>query len=450
MADIELFKKPESPPVAAPVQNALLPVPQNLKESGLRLDLVVQLVLKTLHFAGELTGISLSERLGLVFPIIEPAIEQLKAQQLCEIVGGTNLGPPSYKYRITHLGRERAGLLLESNKYAGVAPVPVDQYKQFMAAYKSSHPVRVTRKEVKAAFSHLVLSDRVLDQVGPAVNGEHSLFVYGPPGNGKTVISQAIRNLMIDDFWVPYALEVDGAIVQVYDPVNHDPLPEAAASLSLDKPTTEDRRWIRCRRPLVTVGGELTLDALELNYNPTAGYYRAPVQLLANGGVLVIDDFGRQRESPHALLNRWIAPLESRVDYLLLQSGQKVDLPFHVLVVFATNLKPAELVDEAFLRRIHYKVLAESPTVDDYRFIFENYCRQAEVPYDPAIVEYLLTRVYPQRNIPLRGCHPRDLIDQALSLARYLDQPRRLSTHLLEAACDTYFVDETQGVETAG
>jgi SpoVK/Ycf46/Vps4 family AAA+-type ATPase len=310
--------------------------------------------------------------------------------------------------------------------------------------------VRVTRKEVKSAFSHLVLSDRVLDQVGPAVNGEHSLFVYGPPGNGKTVISQAIRNLMIDDFWVPYALEVDGAIIQVYDPVNHDPLPEAEASLSLDKPTTTDRRWIRCRRPLVTVGGELTLNALELNYNPTSGYYRAPVQLLANGGVLVIDDFGRQRESPHSLLNRWIAPLESRVDYLLLQSGQKVDLPFHVLVVFATNLKPAELVDEAFLRRIHYKVLAESPTADDYRFIFENYCRQAEVPYDPAIVEYLLTRVYPQRNIPLRGCHPRDLIDQALSLARYLDQPRRLTTHLLEAACDTYFVDETQGVTTAG
>jgi hypothetical protein len=411
---------------------------------------VVQLVLKTLHFAGELTGIALSERLGLVFPIIEPAIDQLKTQQLCEIVGGTNHGPPSYKSRITHLGRERAGLLLETNKYAGVAPVTVDQYKSFMDAYKASHPVRVTRKEVKSAFSHLVLSDRVLDQVGPAVNGEHSLFVYGPPGNGKTVISQAIRNLMIDDFWVPYALEVDGAIIQVYDPVNHDPLPEAEASLSLDKPTTTDRRWIRCRRPLVTVGGELTLNALELNYNPTSGYYRAPVQLLANGGVLVIDDFCRQRESPHSLLNRWIAPLESRVDYLLLQSGQKVDLPFHVLVVFATNLKPAELVDEAFLRRIHYKVLAESPTADDYRFIFENYCRQAEVPYDPAIVEYLLTRVYPQRNIPLRGCHPRDLIDQALSLARYLDQPRRLTTHLLEAACDTYFVDETQGVTTAG
>jgi predicted ATPase with chaperone activity len=448
MVEIEFFNR-EEPEAAPAAKGSLLPTPQTLAESGLRLDMVVQLTLKHLHFAGELTGIALSDRLGLVFPIIEPALDQLKSQALCEIVGGTNLGPPSYKYRITHLGRERAGLILESNKYAGVAPVPVDQYRRFMLAYKDTHPVRVTRREVGEAFKHLVLSNRVLDQVGPAVNGEHSLFVYGPPGNGKTVISQAIRNLMIDDFWVPYALEVDGAIIQVFDPVNHDPLPEPEKSLMLEAPVREDSRWVRCRRPLVTVGGELTLDALELSFNPVSGYYRAPVQLLANGGVLVIDDFGRQRESPHALLNRWIAPLESRVDYLLLQSGQKVDLPFLVLVVFATNLKPAELVDEAFLRRIHYKVLAESPTPDDYRLIFQNYCRAKEIPYDSDIVDYLLTQVYPARNIPLRGCHPRDLIDQALALARYLEQPKRLTTYLLEAACDTYFVDETQGVSVS-
>ncbi|HUF46530.1 MAG TPA: ATP-binding protein [Vicinamibacterales bacterium] len=445
MGEIELFKRPE-PSAQDVAQESLLPEPQTLEECGLRLDLIIQLVLKHLHQAGELTGSAIADRLGLVFPIVEPAIDQLKSQSLCEIVGGTNLGPPSYRYRITHVGRERAGLVLESNKYAGLAPVSVDHYRRFMEAYKSSHPLRANRRAVKDAFKHLVLSDRVLDQVGPAVNGEHSLFVYGPPGNGKTVISQAIRNLMTDDFWVPAALEVDGAIIQLYDPVNHDRLPEPDTSKMLEVPPRQDRRWIRCNRPLVTVGGELTLDALELSFNPVSGYYRAPVQLLAHGGVLVIDDFGRQRESPHALLNRWIAPLESRVDYLLLQSGQKVDLPFNVLVVFATNLKPAELVDEAFLRRIHYKVLAESPTPDDYRMIFENYCRVREIPYDPTLVDYLLTQLYPSRNIPLRGCHPRDLIDQALSLARYLEQPRRLTTYLLEAACDTYFVDETQGV----
>lgn len=449
MAEVEFFNRSAGEDVPLPSEG-LLPEPQSPAESGLRLDLIVQLVLKHLHLSGELTGTAIADRLGLVFPIVEPAIDQLKSQTLCEITGGTNLGPPSYRYRITHHGRERAALLLESNKYAGVAPVPVEQYRRFMDAYKASHPVRVTRKEVREAFSHLVLSERVLDQVGPAVNGEHSLFVYGPPGNGKTVISQAIRNLMIDEFWVPHAIEVDGSVIQMFDPVNHDPLPEPDTSLMLETPARQDRRWIRCRRPLVTVGGELTLDALELSYNPVSGYYRAPVQTLANGGVLVIDDFGRQRESPHALLNRWIAPLESRVDYLLLQSGQKVDLPFHVLVVFATNLKPAELVDEAFLRRIHYKVLAESPTVNDYRQIFENYCRAREVPFDSSVVDYLLTNVYPARKIPLRGCHPRDLIDQALALARYLEQPRRLTTYLLEAACDTYFVDETQGVNTAG
>jgi predicted ATPase with chaperone activity len=363
-------------------------------------------------------------------------------------VGGSALGAPSYKYRITHLGRERASLLMESNKYVGIAPVPVDQYRRFMDAYKVAAPLRATRKEVRKAFSHLVLSDRVLDQLGPAVNAEHSLFVYGPPGNGKTVISQAVRNLLVGEFFVPHALEVDGSIIQIFDPVNHELLPARPAPEGLEAVETGDLRWARVKRPLVTVGGELTLDALELSYNPISGYYRAPVQLLANGGVLVIDDFGRQRASPHALLNRWISPLESRVDYLLLQSGQKVDLPFNVLVVFATNLKPAELVDEAFLRRIHYKVLCESPTKADFEQIFENYCRQVEVPHDPALVDYLLTRVYPERKIALRGCHPRDLIDQALSLAKYLEEPRRLTTRLLEAACDTYFVDEDQGVSS--
>jgi predicted ATPase with chaperone activity len=447
---MDLLKEPQTDASSAggETSNSFLPAPQTVEECGLNLDLLTQLVSKALHMSGELTGVAIADRLGLPFAVVEPAIAQIKSQHLCEIVGGTSLGAPSYKYRITHLGRERASLLMDSNKYVGVAPVPVEQYRRFMNAYKEASPLRVTRREVRSAFSHLVLSDRVLDQLGPAINAEHSLFVYGPPGNGKTVISQAIRNLLTGEFWVPHALEVDGSIIQIFDPVNHEPLPEPPPTESLESVDMGDRRWARVRRPLVTVGGELTLDALDLSYNPVSGYYRAPVQILANGGVLVIDDFGRQRASPHSLLNRWISPLESRVDYLLLQSGQKVDLPFNVLVVFATNLKPAELVDEAFLRRIHYKVLCESPTKADYELIFENYCGQMDLPYDPGIVDYLLTRVYPERKIALRGCHPRDLIDQALSLAKYLEEPRRLTTHLLEAACDTYFVDEDQGVSS--
>jgi len=296
---------------------------------------------------------------------------------------------------------------------------------------------------VRKAFSHLVISDQVLDRLGPAINSGHSMFVYGPPGNGKTVISQAVRSMLDGDIAIPHAIEVEGAIIRLFDPVNHDVLPPAAAGEDgLDLAMRHDRRWVRCRRPMVTVGGELTLDALELSYSKTTGFYRAPVQAIANGGMLVIDDFGRQQCPPRDLLNRWIVPLESRVDYLTLQSGQKFELPFMVLIIFATNIKPAELVDEAFLRRIHYKVFAESPTVAEFTRIFENSCRERGLAFDAAVVEHLLHDYYRPRKIALRGCHPRDLIDQAISLADYRGEPRQLTQELLEAACAGYFVDE--------
>jgi len=423
-----------------------LPAPQNLEESGLRLDLVVQILLKTLHFSGELTGLELAQRLGVGFPVIEPGIDPLKSQHLVEIVGGTNLGGPSYRYRITTRGRERATSLLESNKYVGPLPVPFKQYVDYMGRFEKAVPRTSSRADVRRAFSHLVLPNRVLDQLGPAVNAGHSLFVYGPPGNGKTVISQAIRNLLRGELSVPHAVDVDGHTIQVFDPVNHEPLPDPPTSEGLELGNLHDRRWVRCKRPLVTVGGELTLDALELAYNPISGFYRAPVQMLANGGVLVIDDFGRQRVPPQALLNRWISPLESRVDYLMLQSGQKMDVPFMVLVVFATNIKPVELVDEAFLRRIHYKVFAESPTLDEFKLIWSNCCMDRGLLYEPSLVDYLMTQFYTPRGIAPRGCHPRDLIEQSLSLAEYLGEPRTLTPELMEAACASYFVDETQGV----
>lgn len=422
-----------------------LPTPRTLEESGLKLDLIVQLLMKALYFEGESSGLELADRLGLAFSAIEPGIDVLKTQHFCEIVGGTSLGPPSYRYRISVHGRERAALFLEHNMYSGTAPVPLDQYLRYMASYPASAG-QISRRRVQQAFSHLVLSDRVLDQLGPAVNAGHSLFVYGPPGNGKTVISQAIRNLLIGEIWIPHALEINGSIVKVFDPVNHEALPAPSPGVGLEAMEVPDRRWVRCRRPLITVGGELTLDALDLAYNPSAGFYRAPIQLLANGGVLVIDDFGRQRCSPQALLNRWIVCLESRVDYLTLQSGQKVALPFMVLPVFATNLKPSDLVDEAFLRRIQYKVLAENPSDADYRQIFENCCREKDVEFDPSLVEYLLDNVYRPRQIAVRGCQPRDLINQSLMLAQYRGEPRRLTTDLLDAACATYFVDEDSQV----
>lgn len=424
-----------------------IPAPRTPDEAGLNLDLLVQLALKSFHFLGELSAVELASRLGVTFPVVSPAIEALKAQRLIEIVGGAHVGAPSYRYRVTLMGRERAAVFVASNMYTGVAPVPIAQYRQYMKAFGESVPRDASRDDVRQAFSHLVLSDRVLDQLGPAVNAGHSLFVYGPPGNGKTVISQSIGNLLHGDVEIPHALEIDGQIVQVFDPVSHHIQPPKPPIPILDDLGRNDRRWKRCARPLITVGGELMLDSLELSYNETSGFYHAPLQLLANGGVLVIDDFGRQRCSPHALLNRWIMPLETRVDYLTLKSGQKVEVPFMVLPVFATNIRPAELVDEAFLRRIHYKVFAESPSPAQFRLIFEQCCRERGLPYDPALPTHLLETVFPSRRIELRGCQPRDLIDQALSIAKYHGRPAALTVDLLDAACDGYFVDGTQGRE---
>jgi len=419
-----------------------LPAPRSLEEAGLSRDLVTQLVLKTLHFAGELTGTELARRLGLPFHVIESVVAASKQQYHLDISGGA-LGSHSYRYRITDAGRARAMLFLEQNHYVGVAPVPLSQYCAYMERFKKAAPHQVTRSDVRNAFRHLVISQRVMDQLGPAVNAGHSMFVYGPPGNGKTVISQAIHNLLHGDLLVPHALEVEGSIIRFFDPVNHEPIDEEVNE-SLDLGAHMDRRWIRCRRPKVMVGGELSLDQLELSYSPSLGFYRAPVQAIANGGVLVIDDFGRQACSPRELLNRWIVPLESRVDFLTLQTGQKFDFPFMTMIVFATNIRPNELVDEAFLRRIHYKIFAESPSRGEFLQIFQNCCTEFGLEYRPEVVETLLSVYFKPRQIPLRGCQPRDLIKQVLSLADYLGEPPELRLDLLEAACNAYFVDDQE------
>ena len=413
--------------------------PRTLEETGLPFDLVHQLVIKTLHIAGELSGVELAARLGVLFSVIDPFLDELRRERYCDISGGA-LGPQSYVYRLSESGHARALAYLERNQYVGKLPVPLSQYKTYMKEFSRRPGMDVSRQAVRDAYAHLVLSDRVLDQLGPAIANRHSLFIYGPPGNGKTVISQAIRNLLRGGMDIPYALSVDTEVIRLFDVLNHEMIPGDAAPAGLELDTSTDERWAHCRRPVVTVGGEMAMESLELGYGEASGFYLAPLQALANGGVLIVDDFGRQRASPREMLNRWIVPLESRVDHLMLRTGQKFEMPFEVLVVFATNLNPLDLVDESFLRRIKYKVYAESPSKEQFIKIFENYCRDQNLRFDRTLVESLIATELEPRQIALRGCQPRDIIEHALSMAEYIDKPRDLTADLMAAACATYFL----------
>ena len=421
---------------------AILPeAPRTIEATGLPFEMVQQLVMTTLHLAGEMTGSDLASRLGVIFTVIEPPLELMKRERHCEILGGS-IGPQSYVYRLTEAGHARATASLEQRPYVGRLPVPLAQYASYMRAHGRRNAAPVTPHRVRDAFAHLVLSDRVLDQLGPGVAARHSLFVYGPPGNGKTVIAHSIVNLLGGGIAIPHALAVDTEIIRLYDPLSHDAIEAEQAAIPLTRQALDDHRWVWCTRPVVTVGGELRLESLELGYSPVSGLYRAPLQALANGGVLVIDDFGRQRASPREILNRWIVPLEGHVDHLVLQTGQKFELPFEALVVFATNLNPLDLLDESFLRRIRYKVYAESPTHEEFVRIFQNCCTERGLLFDPALVEALITTELQPRFVQLRGCHPRDLIDHALSLAEYTGAPRELTLDLMSAACATYFLSD--------
>jgi len=422
-----------------------LPAPITLEEAGLSLDLVTQLALKTLYFAGELSGADVARRLGVHFGVVEPALEFLKVQHHCEVVGAAIVGGPSYRYRVTTEGRTVARLHLEQNQYVGVAPVPFTQYRAYMAAHRRATSPNVNRDQVRQGLSHMVLGPVVLDEIGPAVNSGQSIFIYGQPGNGKTMIAHALRNLLFGEVDVPHALEVEGNIIRVFDPVTHEELATPADNqLTVNAAMSKDRRWATCRRPMVITGGELTLESLDLSYDARLGYYRAPLQLLANGGMLLVDDFGRQRCAPRDLLNRWMVPLEGGTDFLTLQSGWTFEVPFQVFIAFATNIKPAELVDEAFLRRVRYKVFAEGPSPDDFIRIFEDCCREQELVFDRAIVEGLLNGYYHRSGAPMRACQPRDLISHALLLANYRGEPRELTLELLESACAGYFVDNRE------
>jgi hypothetical protein len=417
--------------------------PTSIEDTGLTVDQLAQLVVKSLY-TGEASGVTLADRLRLPYSILEPLVEHARVERLIEVRGAVGSGAAGYRYALTDLGRDRARQFLDANQYTGPAPVPLDAYVREMKAMSASRG-DIDRARLRDGFAHLVIDEGVLDQLGPAVNAGRAVFLYGPPGNGKTVIAEGLGRALGGDLHVPHAIDVDGETVTVFDPVNHDSLEGDEEQKGLVAAAGRDRRWVRIRRPVVVVGGELTLDMLDLTFNPISRFHEAPLQMKANGGVFLVDDFGRQRIRPQELLNRWIVPLESRVDYLTLHTGKKFQIPFESLIVFATNLDPASLADEAFLRRIPYKIPIVDPTVDQFARIFELNCKSRRLRFHQVMVAYLQRRHYAPNRRPLRACHPRDLLDQVTALCRYRGQEPTITRELLDAACRSYFVEDDAG-----
>ena len=421
--------------------------PATIEETGLHPDTLAQLLLKTL-VGGEATGTALADKLRLPYSVLDALVQHARVEKLVEVRGASGTGTAAYRYILTDLGRDRAMQYLDVNRYIGPAPVSLAQYNAYVRACMAARPY-VDRDTLATGFDQLVVNKAMFDQLGPAVNSGKSLFLYGAPGNGKTVVAEGIGRALGTEMYVPHAIDVDGQTITVFDPVNHVSLGTTDGSISVIASAAHDRRWEKIKRPVVVVGGELTLEMLDLTFNPIAKFYEAPIQMKSNGGVFVVDDFGRQRIPPRDLLNRWIVPLESRVDFLTLHTGRKFEIPFNVLIVFATNLKPESLADEAFLRRIPYKILAKNPTVDEYCKIFELNCRKRQIAFDPVMVEYLSRKYYQPRKLQMRACHPRDLIEQVVNICRYQNRELAITRDLLDAACGSYFLEETesQGAE---
>ncbi len=422
------------------------PMPQRVEDTGLSAEFIVDLILKTLYTQGARTGQQLCDAVCLPFPFVDEQVLSLQQRRMIEVRGTSGPSRGGYTFDLTAEGRGRAREAIESSQYVGPAPVPLSQYREWVD-HQSIRHTHVNRAVVEEGFNWLVLAPDMLDQVGPAINSAKSLFLYGDSGNGKTAMAETIARLLGGSLYVPYAVEIDGQILTLYDPVYHRPVAdigpvrEGMESLWIGSSAEHDRRYVLVHRPVVLTGGELTLDQLDLQYDSYTKLYQAPFQMKANGGVLIVDDFGRQRVPPRDLLNRWIVPLEKKIDFLTLHTGGKFPVPFDCLLIMATNIDPRDLVEEAFLRRIHYKIKAESPTEEQYEQILRRYCADKGIEFQRGAMLQVYRDYYQRYSIAPRGCHPRDIIDHLLDIARYLEVEAALTPDLVDRACHSYFLD---------
>jgi predicted ATPase with chaperone activity len=420
------MSKPE--PAASSTQMFVPPMPLTADNTRLDFGFLADLALKTVYADANCTTERAAEKLKLSMPVTEELLQHLYREKFVEIRGLIGYG--NNRYGLLDRGWQRAQQLLDMNGYIGPTPVSLQDYTQ-MLVRQSAAREPIEPEFVSDAMSGLVLPEGTLQTLGLVANSRRSLFMTGPSGNGKTSIATALHTAQHGEIWIPYAIEVDGQVIKVFDLHTHHSVPVTDIG-------RYDERWIRIKRPIVIVGGEMTIETMDLIYSTTVRFYEAPFQMKSNGGTLVIDDFGRQRVDPHDLLNRWIVPLEGRIDYLTLHTGKKIEVPFEQLLIFATNLDPSDLVDDAFLRRMGYRLFVNAPDKETYSTIFQRYVETNGFEYDPKHLDYVF-RLYDADKRPLRGCEPRDLIQRCADLCRYENRPMAITNELLNLAWRNYF-----------
>jgi predicted ATPase with chaperone activity len=429
--------------------------PASVEATGISFGQLVDLCVKTIYYSGRPSAREIADEMALPFNVAETILAFLKREKYVETVGSSGLGEQQYQYALTDKGNDKAVEALERNQYIGPTPIPYEEYVEVVKE-QSVRRIRIDANVVDGALADLVLQKTTHDLVGPAVNSGRSILLYGDPGNGKSSIAKGIGVMLKGDVLIPNAIDVGGKTIRVFDPRIHQEIPQPpvddrrevtmsrAFNIVGKSERRRDQRWRICKRPMIMTGGELTLADLDLKYSPQSKFYIAPLQMKANCGVLVIDDFGRQLAQPKELLNRWIVPMEGRIDYLSLLSGETIEVPFELLLVFSTNIPPTQLGDEAFFRRIRHKIEVGDPDETAFLGILKLTCERHSIPFSYEAGRYLIDRYYRPKNRHFRGVHPRDIIDLILDISSFQGRRPELTPEWLDLACASYFIDERE------
>lgn len=420
--------------------------PTKLEETGLNVKFVTSLLIKTMYVLGVENNYDIASRVKLNQAIVDDLLGKLKRQGYLDSRSVNSADSRATRYSLTDAAKELAFEALRQSQYVGPAPVPLVQYQSQVLKQRLANE-KITKSDLIMCLSHLILPSSIIRKLGPAVNSGRSLLVYGGPGNGKTSISEAIGNAYKQPIYIPHCIEVDGQIIRIFDPTVHSQVitkeedSQDYKSLLIKRP---DPRWVKCRRPIIITGGELTLEMLDLDYDETARFYEAPPQMKAIGGIFIIDDFGRQLVQPNDLINRWIVPLEKKVDYLTIHTGKKFDIPFDEFIIFSTNIPPDEIMDPAQLRRVKYKMRIDAPSVTDYVTIFKQVCKKHNLRLPDEILSFLLEDFYPQHEMRLAGFHPAFIVEHVIAACRYMDEETAITEELVKDALEHLYISNPE------